>query len=188
MGWEVWHDEGDSYGRIGFFCNTADVSFGPVIYTGSGFDKAQFYELWEKAHLPDARTMDETSELGSKARHIVRLSNWEDLLIVTMKVYKSDGKNAPVKIFDTVSKECFQNSRQSPFHLKLESFFDYEDLESDKDDIEAWDFICEAVEDLNDEMEIAVISESDENTLEKTMMTDTQTIKVVFEWEVLDEY
>ena len=105
-----------------------------------------------KHTCPDARTMDETSELGSKARHIVRLSNWEDLLIVTMKVYKSDGKNAPVKIFDTVSKECFQNSRQSPFHLKLEGFFDYEDLESDKDDIEAWDFICEAVEDLNDEM------------------------------------
>tara|TARA_B100000131_G_scaffold308223_1_gene337329 strand:+ start:563 stop:1123 length:561 start_codon:yes stop_codon:yes gene_type:complete len=186
MGWEVWYDEGNSYGRMGFFCNTADVSFGPVIYTGGGFDKSQFYELWDKAHLPDARTMDE-SELGSKGRHIVRLSDWDDILIITMSVYKSDGANAPVKIFDTVSKEAFANARQSPFHKELEGLFEYEDLEADREDIEAWDFISEAVEDLNDEMEIAIISQADETTVQKTMVTDTQTIKVVLEWELLDE-
>ena len=178
MGWEVWHDEGDSYGRIGFFCNTADVSFGPVIYTGSGFDKPQFYELWEMASLPDARTMNE-SELVSKARHIVRLSDWEDLLIITMRVYATDDKNAPVKIYEKVSKECFQNCEQSPFDEKLEAMYDYETEEGEAH----WDFITEAVEELNNEMKIKILQEDEKQKISE----EYNGVLVEFEWEVLDE-
>jgi len=178
MGWEVWHDEGDSYGRIGFFCNTADVSFGPVIYTGTGFDKSQFYQLWDKANLPDARSMDE-GELSSKSRHLVRLSNWEDVLIVTMNVYRTDGTNAPVKIFDHVSKECFENATQSAFHKVLEVQFDDDTEEGEAQ----WDFVCEAVEEMNDEMAIMVIREDEQQQISH----EYKGVIVEYVWEVLDE-
>ena len=181
MGWELWHDEGDSYGRIGFFCNTADVSFGPVIYTDSGFDKKMFYELWDKSSLPDARSMTET-ELSTNSRHLVRLSGWEDLVIVTMSVYKSDGTNAPVKIFEKASKEAFQNAHQSPFHKELEALFDYETEEGESQ----FDFINWAIEDMNKEMDTLILSQSDKTKIEQH--SDADGITVAYEWEVLDEY
>jgi|TARA_R110002110_G_scaffold145923_1_gene335597 hypothetical protein len=178
MGWEIWHDSnGQNTNRIGFFCNTADVSFGPVIYTDGGFDKSEFYTLWDKANLGDARSMDE-GELSTHGRHLVRLGGWEDLLIITMSVYHSDGKNVPVKIYEKLSKECFQNCGQSPYQPELESRFDSTEVGEKQ-----WDFITEAVEELNEQMKIMVIQQ-DENT---KVSQEYMGLTVVFEWEVIDE-
>jgi hypothetical protein len=42
MGWQIWCDNGDdddSYGHMGFYCDTEDKSFGPVFLTDTDFDK-----------------------------------------------------------------------------------------------------------------------------------------------------
>ena len=59
MSWEIWQDQASWYPesddkhttyRIGFFCNTADVSFGPVMYfdVSMRFDDAkdEIYQKW----------------------------------------------------------------------------------------------------------------------------------------------
>jgi hypothetical protein len=56
MGWELWNKETD-YGwtHFGFFCNTADESFGPVLGVERDFGgdlayaRSRFYEHWEQA-------------------------------------------------------------------------------------------------------------------------------------------
>ena len=81
MAWEVWSDTDSnrSYGQMGFFCNTADVSFGPVFMTDSYFDKGEFYKLWEKAGFKDPRKMDVTdSDISKQTRHILNLMSWDD--------------------------------------------------------------------------------------------------------------
>lgn len=70
MGWEMWvYPDFDSscYSRVGFFCNTADVSFGPVCYIYYGINSMveigvfmrQFYEAWEELIGWDPRGKDD---------------------------------------------------------------------------------------------------------------------------------
>ena len=57
--WEVWSDKGgydSTYGHMGFFCNTADVSF--VFLTDTYFDKSIFYDMWSKGGFGDPRSDD----------------------------------------------------------------------------------------------------------------------------------
>ena len=55
MAWEVWYMPIDeyAYGKLGFFCNTADISFGPVVYVDYSYDVATvrraIYEHWDEA-------------------------------------------------------------------------------------------------------------------------------------------
>jgi|TARA_Y100000296_G_scaffold47130_1_gene54024 hypothetical protein len=84
MAWELWQqhlkhddsDEYDGYYRIGFFCNTSDVSFGPVM--GFQVDIADYkdardeiYSRWDNA---DPRCLDEDEIRDT----ILRLDNRED--------------------------------------------------------------------------------------------------------------
>tara|TARA_R100001530_G_C4193759_1_gene122875 strand:+ start:213 stop:482 length:270 start_codon:yes stop_codon:yes gene_type:complete len=65
MSWEIWQDQASCYPesddkhttyRIGFFCNTTDVSFGPVMYfdVSMGFEDAQD-EIYHKWSATDPR-------------------------------------------------------------------------------------------------------------------------------------
>ena len=56
MGWEVAENDG----RFTFFCNTADIAFGPVMYLyTSCITIGMFYDTWNSLRLPDPRTMDD---------------------------------------------------------------------------------------------------------------------------------
>ena len=103
MGWEVWSDTSNSrYGQMGFFCNTADVSFGPVFMTDSTFDKGQFYEMWEQARFKDPRIDDEN--ISSNTYHILKLMDYDEKIIATIKVSRVDGINAPFPFFEDTMK------------------------------------------------------------------------------------
>ena len=63
MAWEVWSDKGgydSTYGHMGFFCNTADVSFYFVFLTDTYFDKGIFYDMWSKGGFGDPVVMIRT--------------------------------------------------------------------------------------------------------------------------------
>lgn len=72
MGWELWAKE-TTYGwtQIGFFCNTADESFGPVVSAevdtekcGSAWVRREIYNRWDEAvrfirmNVSDPRSMN----------------------------------------------------------------------------------------------------------------------------------
>ena len=181
MGWEVWSDTDSnrSYGQMGFFCNTADVSFGPVFMTDSYFDKSEFYKLWEQAGFKDPRQRDVTdSDISQQTRHILSLMSWDDNIIATMKVSRSDGKNAPILYFEQSTKDCFSNLDFSPFHEPLES-------------LEEADFTT--VEDLimgaNENMKYLILHEDPYDEDKKTSFKDEHDGFIVeMEWEVIDEY
>ena len=66
MGWEMWFKSGDGYSaRMGFFCNTSDKSFGPVLYVGSGWDEGEaisaFHRKWATDGWVDPRSMGDSS-------------------------------------------------------------------------------------------------------------------------------
>ena len=84
MAWELWQrhlktdedDKYDGYYQIGFFCNTADVSFGPVM--GFLVDISEYkdardeiYSRWDNA---DPRCLDEDEIRDT----ILRLDNRDD--------------------------------------------------------------------------------------------------------------
>jgi len=100
MAWEVWSDKGgydSTYGHMGFFCNTADVSFGPVFLTDTYFDKMQFYDMWSKGGFGDPRSDDE-------------------FLKATMTVSQGDKV-----IFTESLKNNWDSIDFSPFHPQLEA-------------------------------------------------------------------
>lgn len=60
MAWEIWQEKASFYPsdddkhttyRIGFLCNTTDISFGPVMYFDVGFNfedaKDEIYRKWD---------------------------------------------------------------------------------------------------------------------------------------------
>ena len=81
MSWEIWQDQASFYPdgddkhttyRIGFFCNTADVSFGPVLYfdVGMGFEDArdEIYSRWDtidprRGEMTDSDIADEINRI-----------------------------------------------------------------------------------------------------------------------------
>jgi hypothetical protein len=80
MSWEIWQDQANWYPdaddkhttyRIGFLCNTMDVSFGPVLYfdVSMGFEdaKEEIYKLWEATDprsLKDYQISDEITRIS----------------------------------------------------------------------------------------------------------------------------
>jgi hypothetical protein len=81
MSWEIWQDQANWYPdaddkhttyRIGFFCNTMDVSFGPVLYfdVSMGFENAkeEIYEKWStldprNSSMSDSDIADEVNKI-----------------------------------------------------------------------------------------------------------------------------
>ena len=81
MSWEIWQDQANWYPdaddkhttyRIGFLCNTMDVSFGPVLYfdVSMGFENAkeEIYEKWStldprNSSMSDSDIADEVNKI-----------------------------------------------------------------------------------------------------------------------------
>ena len=49
MGWEVWRKtyHYGEFAKFGFFCNTADVGFGPVFHLDCA-TTGEFYKIWDE--------------------------------------------------------------------------------------------------------------------------------------------
>lgn len=144
MGWELWHDDGgyaSSYGHIGFFCNTADVSFGPVTLVGCGFDKGRFYELWEKSGLLDPRIMKE-GDLWSPMHRIANLIDYSTKIKATFAVFKDDAL-----IFEKDVEDDYDVSGLSPFQPELEALSE-----------EHFDLVDSLIEELNTDLLVDVLT------------------------------
>ena len=90
MAWEVWYmpfnDFG--YGKLGFFCNTADVSFGPVVYVSYSYDVrtvvGAIYEHWDEAcrqvtgMAQDPRSMSNEHRIYEIAKKCLVMAELED--------------------------------------------------------------------------------------------------------------
>ncbi len=179
MGWEVWFDNHPerSYGQMGFFCNTTDHSFGPVFMTDDYFDKSQFYKLWETAGWKDPRTDDDN--ISKHTRHLINLMSWEDRIVATMKVYRADGINAPVLIFEKSVKDSYDSISFSAFEDPIEAL-------PEKD----FEIVEELIEiDLNDGMKHLILMQDPyDEDIKRSAKAEGDGYMVVMEWEVLDEY
>ena len=90
MAWEVWYMPIDeyAYGKLGFFCNTADISFGPVVYVDYSYDVATvrraIYEHWDEAcrqvtgMAQDPRSMSDEHRIHDVAKRCLVLAELED--------------------------------------------------------------------------------------------------------------
>jgi len=57
MAWCLWFMDAEQTGfenQCGFYCNTSDSSFGPVVWIGNT-TKAEIYDAWTELGLDDAR-------------------------------------------------------------------------------------------------------------------------------------
>ena len=174
MSWEIWLDDGRgesyrSYGNMGFFCNTADICFGPVFYVNSCFDKGEFYEMWEKAGFIDPRKKD--SNFESHAYRIVTLMGYDDNIQATMKVF-NHGK----LLYEESTKNCYGNIHFSPFQKELES--------QSEDDFE---MICSLMEDCENDMKTVLLNDPDTTTAWMKCEYKEMDIRVEREWEVLED-
>ncbi len=180
MAWEIWLDDGDrhsyqSYSNVGFFCNTADVCFGPVFYVDSCFDKGTFYEMWEKAGFKDPRTDD--ANFSQNAYRIIKLMGYENNIQATVKVL-----NRGKVLYEESRKECYENLSFTPFQEALEA-------QSEED----FDMICALMEDCENDMKHLLLTDPDENTTFQESQYKSEKlghdfdIRVEMNWEVLDE-
>jgi len=180
MSWEIWLDEGRgesyrSYGNIGFFCNTADVCFGPVFYVDSCFDKGEFYEMWEKAGFTDPRKKD--SNFESHAYRIVTLMGYDNNIQATMRVF-NHGK----LVYEETRKECYATLSFFLFHDKVKS-------QSEED----FDMICALMEDCENDMKVRLLTDPDEKTTFMECIYESEplghdfNIRIEMEWEVLED-
>ena len=170
MAWEVWSDKGgydSTYGHMGFFCNTADVSFGPVFLTDTNFDKGMFYDMWEKANFADPR-LDEGG-LWSKTHRIIHLMDYQDTVKAIINVFHGNRV-----IFTESREDCWDNIDFSPFHPELEAL--------SEDD---FDTVNELIDDANNDMKVLLISEyNDEKG--STKLSDNG-LSIELNWEVINE-
>ncbi len=174
MAWEIWSDKGgidSSYGHMGFFCNTADVSFGPVFLTDSDFDKGTFYNMWDMANFADPRSNQGT--LWNQTHRIIHLMDYKDNVSATMTVYRGDATIDNV-IFIHGTKNCWDNIEFSPFHPQLEAL--------SEDD---FDTVNELIEDANNDMKVLLIADYNEEKGSTTLRGNGITVEM--KWEVLDE-
>ena len=180
MAWEIWVDDGGrhtyrSYANMGFFCNTADVCFGPVFYVDNCFDKGQFYEMWEKAGFKDPRTDD--ANYTSHAYRIIRLMSYDDNIQASVKVF-NHGK----LLYEETRKECYENIGFSPFQETLES-------QSEED----FDTICALMEDCENDMKVLLLNSPDEKDTFMECVYNSErlghdfNVRVEMNWEVLDD-
>jgi hypothetical protein len=91
MAWEVWYMplEDHGYGKLGFFCNTADICFGPVVYVSYSYDVDTvvnaIYDHWDEACReivdvpidPRSMTMDD-HQIYQVARKCLVMAELED--------------------------------------------------------------------------------------------------------------
>lgn len=183
MAWEIWSDTDSnrSYGQMGFFCNTTDVSFGPVFMTDSFFDKGEFYEMWEKAGFKDPRNKYVTnSDISKQTRHILNLMDYDEKIVSTMKISRIDGINAPSLFYEGVSKSSFDVLGFSPFMTEIEAL--------SEDD---FDIVVDLIEECNEDMKHLILTKPNEergNTWRKGFVKGKKGFRVSMEWEVLDGY
>jgi len=171
MAWEVWSDKGgidSTYGHMGFFCNTADVSFGPVFLTDTYFDKGMFYDMWEKANFADPRLNE--GSLWSQTHRIIHLMDYKDNVQATMTVFQ--GTKA---IFTKERKDSWDNIDFSPFHPQLEAL--------SEDD---FDTVNELVENANNDMKVLLIADYNEEE-GSTLFHGYNGISVEMKWKVINE-
>ena len=171
MAWEVWSDKGgidSTYGHMGFFCNTADVSFGPVFLTDTYFDKGIFYDMWSKGGFGDPRSDDKN--LWSQTHRILHLMDYQDNVKATMTVSQGDKV-----IFTQERKDHWDNIDFSPFHPPLEAL--------SEDD---FDTVDELIQDANNDMKVSLIREYDEEK-GSTTLKGYNDITVEMKWEVINE-
>ena len=170
MAWEIWSDEGgidSSYGHMGFFCNTADVSFGPVFLTDIYFDKLQFYEMWSKGGFADPRSNQ--GSIWSKTHRIIHLMDYKDNVQATMTV--SQGNKV---IFTQERKDNWDNIEFSPFHPELEAL--------SEDD---FDTVNELIDDANNDMKVLLIADFNEE-VGSTKLSDNG-LSIELNWIVINE-
>ena len=175
MAWEVWSDKGgydSTYGHMGFFCNTADVSFGPVFLTDTHFDKGMFYDMWEKANFADPR-LDEGG-LWSQTHRIIHLMDYKDNVEAKMTVYRGEPHIDNI-IFIHSTKNNWDGIDFSPFHPQLEALSE-----------DAFDTVNDLIEDANNDMKASMIREYNEGEGTITLK-GYEDITVEMKWKVINE-
>jgi|TARA_B100001996_G_scaffold254614_1_gene197767 hypothetical protein len=177
MGWLIWHEENDydSIYRIGF--HNESVSFGPVIMVEHGFEKKQFYDLWDKSYLSDPRFMEE-DELDKAARWIAKLSDdYTEMLIGTLKVFKTKPNTAPYLIYETTNRKSYDSCGWSVFVPELEN---PKTLTEDQ-----FDAVMDLIEQVENEMKDMVLNRDEKTT---TWVEDVRAnLRVEASWKVIDE-
>ena len=175
MAWEVWSDKGgydSTYGHMGFFCNTADVSFGPVFLTDTSFDKGIFYEMWDKANFADPRRNE--GDLWSKTHRIIHLMGYEDNVSAILTVYRGEPNKDNI-VFQMRRNSNWDDIDFSPFHPPLEAL--------SEDD---FDTVDELIQDANNDMKVSLIREYNEEK-GSTTLKGYNDIIVDMKWEVINE-
>ena len=170
MAWEIWSDKGgidSTYGHMGFFCNTADVSFGPVFLTDTYFDKMMFYKMWDMANFADPRLNE--GSLWSQTHRVIHLMDYKDNVQATMTV--SQGNKV---IFTQERKDNWDNIEFSPFHPELEAL--------SEDD---FDTVNELIDDANNDMKVLLIADFNEE-VGSTKLSDNG-LSIELNWIVINE-
>ena len=173
MAWEVWFDESNDV--MGFFCNTYDVSFGPIFYVDSDFDKELFYKLWASAGFLSPRI--DSDNIFSNTKHLLSLMGWKANIQASIRVF-NHGK----MIYEGSNKECYDNLSFSPFEKELEA-------QSEED----FDMICGLIEDCENDMRHLILTEPNktetfmESIYKSEKLGHDYNIRVEMKWEVLDE-
>lgn len=173
MAWEVWFDESNEH--IGFFCNTYDVSFGPIFSVDSAFDKGEFYKLWEAASFPSPRI--DSDNIFTNTKHLLSLMDWETNIQSSVRVF-NQGK----MIYEGSNKSCYDNLSFSPFQKELEA-------QSEED----FDMICGLMEDCENDMKHLILTEPDktETFMEMNYLSEklghNYNLRIEMKWKVIDE-
>ena len=181
MAWQVWHEEDSDYGhyRIGFWSDTTDTSFGPVLKVHSSFDKKAFNDLWEKAFYGgDPRTM-EANDLYQNARWLVRIvDEYTDIATANLKIYKTSPNSAPYLIHEDNIISSYDMLEFSPYKEALENL-------STDDDYEDFDAVHDIVEQLNEDMKSELLHRNEKTTSWRENLRHGYRGEI--SWKVLDE-
>ena len=179
MGWEVWYQEDGENDRylMGFFDNTLDQSFGPVLMVDYSFDKSNYYKMWDKANLADPRYM-EVGELEESAKWVRRLiDDYTDIATANLKIYKVKPNSAPYLIHEDNIKASHDSLSFSPYNDTLEN----PDILNEDE----YDRVHDMIEELNDEMKDHIAMRDD--TTKSWMENMRYGLRGEITWKVLDE-
>lgn len=156
---------------MGFFCNTSDVSFGPVFLTDTSFDKGIFYEMWDKGGFGDPRSDDKN--LWSQTHRIIHLMDYQDTVDAMLTVYRGEPNKDNI-VFQMRRNSNWDDIDFSPFHPPLEAL--------SEDD---FDTVDELIQDANNDMKVSLIREYNEENGSTTLKDND--IIVEMKWEVINE-
>jgi len=169
MAWELWQDNTDEFNSlVGFYCSSGGGSFGPIIYTNSGFSKINFYDLWDRASLKDPRLMTET-ELCSTVSHLEKFIGWKENINATINVFIQESETP---FYTETVKTCYDNIDFSPFNPTLESLSE-----------EEFDIVNFLIEDCNASMKETILVENGDSKISHK----DKTVKIVMSWEIDEE-